>query len=244
MDDIFDKVDPSELNHSEEDRNYLEELVGEGRKFKSPEDLAKGKFYADQAIDVLKQRLQEAQNELQNRKSLEDFMTEMKTLKTPVEPEYRVSPDAPKPVEVDIESQFEQLFAKREAKQRMESNRDKVTRVLNDHFGDQAKVAINRKAQELGMSLQDLQDLAFRSPNALFNLLGVSEVPRDRAAPTVPVSTTAGPYGSQVNTGARGKKYYDNLKKTNPALYNHPDTLGQMMKDAAALGGMAQFNAN
>ncbi len=243
MDDIFDTVDPSELNRKDEDRNYLEELVGEGRKFKSPEDLAKGKFYADQAIDVLKQRLQEAQNELQNRKSLEDFMTEMKTLKTPVEPEYRVSPDAPKPVEVDIESQFEQLFAKREAKQRMESNRDKVTRVLNDHFGDQAKVAINRKAQELGMSLQDLQDLAFRSPSALFNLLGVSEVPRDRVAPTVPVSTTS-TYGSQVNTGMRGRKYYDNLKKTNPKLYDHPDTIGQMMKDAAAWGGMAAFNAN
>jgi hypothetical protein len=43
----------------DENKNYLSELVGEGKKFKTVEDLAKSKIHADATIDVMTRRLDE-----------------------------------------------------------------------------------------------------------------------------------------------------------------------------------------
>src|SRR5712672_125043 len=44
-------------------KEYLQELVGDGKKFKSPEDLARGKYEADSYIKILERRLDEMRDD-------------------------------------------------------------------------------------------------------------------------------------------------------------------------------------
>ena len=41
----------------DESKDYLSELVGEDKKFKTPAELAKGKWHADQTIELMKKRM-------------------------------------------------------------------------------------------------------------------------------------------------------------------------------------------
>lgn len=243
MDNIFEKLDPVITNHVDDTRDYLEELVGEGKKFKSVKDLAKGKAHADAAVEVLKRKVDELQSELNGKMNMDNFITEMKKLRSEPTPPPVIPPDTSDPINaLDLDAKFEEYIQKREAKVRTESNLEKVQRVIVQNFGPEAQLVINKKAQELGMSLADLQGLAARSPTAFFNLVGASEN-ATRNAPSVP--------GSGINTsaqsparGLRGKKFYDNLRQTDPKTYNHRDTVVQMMKDAAAWGSIEAFNSN
>src|SRR5688572_2981716 len=45
-------------------KNYFDELVGEGRKFKTQEDLARAKFESDQYIETMKMRMDEFRDEI------------------------------------------------------------------------------------------------------------------------------------------------------------------------------------
>src|SRR2546426_10450626 len=57
MTNLLDNTDlPPEVDPN---KDYLAELVGDGKKFKTSQDLARGKFEADQYIEVLKRRQDE-----------------------------------------------------------------------------------------------------------------------------------------------------------------------------------------
>src|SRR5260370_19729043 len=47
-------------------KNYLGELVGEGKKVKDPESLAKGKYISDNYIQILERRLDEMRSDYSN----------------------------------------------------------------------------------------------------------------------------------------------------------------------------------
>src|SRR6266576_1462787 len=56
---LLDKTDDDNLPEADPNKDYLTELVGEGRKFKDQQALAKSKYEADQYIEILKRRLDE-----------------------------------------------------------------------------------------------------------------------------------------------------------------------------------------
>lgn len=244
MDNIFDTLDPTITHQIDDTRDYLEELVGDDKKFKTTSALAKGKAHADAAIEVLKRKVDELQSELNGKMNMDTFITEMKKARQ-IDPNTQpvILPDTSDPFNaLDLDAKFEEYIQKREAKVKTESNLDKVQRVLSQNFGPEAQLVINKKAQELGMSLADLQSLAARAPTAFFNLVGASET-SIRSAPSIP--------GSGLNTSTqpqngvnRGKRFYDNLRKNDPKTYKRPETTVQMMKDAAAWGSIEAFNSN
>lgn len=243
MDNMFDTLDPSIVNHVDEERDYLQELVGDDKKFKDVKALAKGKAYSDAAIEVLKRKVDELQSELTGKMNLEAFITEMKKTREIPDPTPPVlTPDTSVQFNAqDLDNKFEEYIQKREARVKAETNLEKVTRVMEQNFGPDAKLVVNKKAKDLGMSLQDLQNLALRSPQAFFSLVGASEQAQ-RSAPSFPqpgLNTS-----NQSTQGLRGKKFYEKMKRDDPKLYNKPETTIQMMKDAAAWGSIEAFNAN
>lgn len=246
MDDLFvEQTTPEQT--IEEGRNYLEELVGEDKKFKSVEDLAKGKAEADAYIQTLVQRLDEQKNQSSTLSSLQELLSEIKTKRqeedTQDEPQSSVTPDAGTQVDPNtIKDMVESLLNEREQSRMRETNSQKVHRVLEENFGAQATAVLNQKAKELGMSLAELKDLSLKTPTAFFRLVGAQEGAQ-KPAVGVPVPQpgirTAHP--STTSSGPRGKSYYDNLKRTNPKLYFDQKTTVQMHKDMQALG-ISGFN--
>lgn len=203
-DDASFEIDPS--------KNYLEELVGEGKKFQTPAELARGKAESDLFISRLLQEKEEMRNELTTRIKYEEFLDKLNSVKpqsnTPQEPpegERRQDTSALSPEELErfVMSKINQLDVQKTATQNLNIVEDKLRQV----YGPNASQKLRQQAQELGMSEDELKNLASRNPKALFKLLGVDE--------QRPVDRFTTPPNSQISAlpqgGKRGKSFYDEI---------------------------------
>ncbi len=230
--DIFDDLpDDSEVT-IDENKDYLTELVGEGKKFKSPAELAKGKYHSDMTIEVLKKKLDDLNKELNTRVSLEQFLDKQKNPDT-------VTPPVVPPVDNQgvlddstLEERLLKILEAREAQKTTESNSQKVSRVLQEQFGDQAQVLINNKAKELGMSTQALKELASKTPTAFFRLVGVDESAQRTPAGVVAPRQATNSFGNQ-GTVVKNQAYYEKMKRDDPKQYFKPSTTSEMMRSMA-----------
>lgn len=228
---IFSTDVSDDLVTIEENVDYLDQLVGEGKKFKEVKDLARGKIEADKYIEILKQRLDEATKEINTRTSLDSFLKEIKGAKQPVQHDVIDPPVDPQKKVLDdseIEKRFEDYLARRESQRSSQTNLEKVQETLITQFGPEAKIVINKKAQELGMSVSALEQIASQSPSAFYRLVGVAEernpvggvqMPRSQVNPS-----------QQVSSGVKNKAYFDKLKQVDRAKYFNPQTTVEMIK--------------
>lgn len=236
MDNIFDLPDDNIVTIPE-DVDYVDQLVGDGKKFKDISALAKGKAESDAYIAALRKQLEETNKELSTRMTLEKFLEAQKTGRSepPVTPPVPGGDDQRGLDEATLLSKMEEILSRRDSQKLQETNLQRVQRVLQEsHGSDYAKV-VNHKAQELGMTGQELTALAARSPNAFFQLVGVSEDERPLQGAVIPrnqVNSLAQP----GNMSVRDQKYYDRMKQTDPKKYNAPSTTSDMIRDLAALG--------
>jgi hypothetical protein len=83
MTELFQNDDNSAVSEpvTIEDKNYLEDLVGEDKKFKSVEDLAKGKAESDAFIRKLQEENEGMRQELKTRISLQEFMDKQEQMR-------------------------------------------------------------------------------------------------------------------------------------------------------------------
>lgn len=229
---IFEESQEPEVT-IDQDVDYLDTLVGENKKFKSVNDLAKGKAEADRYIELLKLKLDEANKELNTRTSLDSFLDKMKNPGN-VEPQVVAQPSEHKgPLDdSEIEARILKALEARESQRAQETNVEKVTRVMQEQFGDNARLVINKKSKELGISANELQAMAAKSPSAFFTLVGVSEVPNPGLAPVVPKNGLNSAATNGVS-GIKNKAFYDKLKLTDPKKYFDPKTTVDMMRDMA-----------
>lgn len=239
MDELFKEVQQDEVVTIDENADYLSTLVGDGKKFKTVHDLARGKAEADAYIERLRREKEELEKEVKTRTSLDSFKTALEELRKPaqhVETPVVTPDEAPKFDESRLEEMLEQFLQKKEIQRTRETNSQMVARVLEENFGPRASQVLNDKAREIGLPLSDLKDLAARSPQAFFRLVGAQEGERrpalNGAVPAGSVTLTQ----SSAPSGARGKSYYERLRRENPKLYNDQKTTVQMMNDMAALG--------
>lgn len=214
-------------------KDYVAELVGDDKKFKDVAALARGKAEADAYIKQLTERLDEARKELGSRTNLEDFLKEMKTLREPAPPLNVQEPVKPAggPVLDDstLEEKILRILEQKSQKDVGESNLDRVKRVLNEQLGPNARATVTNKSTELGMSVQELENLAARSPSAFFTLVGVSEQRPVSPSPVAPRGSVNS-LGSNRPAGVKNAAYFANLKQTNPAAYWDKGTTAEMIK--------------
>lgn len=234
MTNIFDEVSEPEVT-IDQNVDYLETLVGENKKFKTVADLARGKAEADQYIELLKKKADDMAKELNTRTSLDSFLDKMKNPQTPAEPVVTPQGDPKAPLDdSEIEARILKALEQRESSRAQETNVNRVSRVMNDQFGDNAQLVINKKSKELGIPANELKALAAKSPEAFFTLVGVSETPAPGLAPAVPQNRlNGGALNSQSNV--RNKAFYDKMKTADPKKYFDNKTTVEMMKDMAAL---------
>lgn len=225
--------DPFNTN---EQVNYLEELVGDGKKFKTPEDLAKGKAEADRYIETLKQELEAAKAQAANGANVESILAEIKKLN-----ESKPGNDGGQPpmnerentTIPNIEELVLQTLTKTEAERQARENKNSVIAKMNEVWGADSGKELSKTAANLGVSVEYLNSVAQQSPKVFFQLTGLNT---NRSAPsgtTVPTSKVnfGGPEGT-----VRDARFYRELKKSNPKLYADTKTQIQMARDAQRIG--------
>jgi YesN/AraC family two-component response regulator len=211
----------------------VDQLVGEGKKFKTIDDLAKAKIEADAFIQRLQDENKGIREDLNSRVRAEELLETLEsrllegTQTTDNNQNRSESPNTP-----DINKLIEQTLTKREAEKSASTNLTTVRNELKKYFGDDYESKVKTRTDALSLTDDELNELAKRSPAAFLKLVGVTG---GQQAPTYnpPTSTTQMPTTS-VSTGQRNYKYYSDLRKADPSSYWKPETQLQLHKDAIA----------
>lgn len=235
MSDIFNEepiVDPNE-----EQQVTLDDLVGEGRKYKSPDELAKAYNHADAFIESQKAERQRLEAEL---KVLKDIVEARQ--KPSDAPKDEAKPSGQEPpvknpdpkADVDIGELVRQELASANEQKKKTDNINRAAEALNRVYGSPSKAqeAIRSKAAELGVGFEWLRNLASDSPEAMLRAMGVDPASRPGNSPGYSPDIEVG----RDRTNVRNYAYYNNIRKTDLKRYNSPEVRKQMFDDAQKLG--------
>lgn len=245
-DDLFDdnagdqgQIDPS--------KNYLEELVGEGKKFKTPQELARGKAESDAYIKLMERRFDEMRDEYKQLKDAHDSGPRLQELIDQLSKQQLASSDnTNRANEVnnvqanqvdlkDIDARIASKVQEMDLTKKQQENYNTVMQRLKEQFGSNYQSVLSQKAEELELSKEEVNSLAKKSPKAFFNTLGLNETEKETFQPPVRGSQRSDnfvPKGPQKRTWS----YYQDIKQKDPVLYLNPKTQNQMQKDYIALG--------
>ena len=206
--------------------SFANELVGEGKKFKDVDALAKSKLEADKFIEQLKSEKEEMRKELNKRLEQESILESLKQMVPKPSDNAAGARHEAAPSQEDIGKLVDERLSEREKTKTYEDNVMAADTFVSSKFAnrDEASAFLDKKATELGINKKWLMDMAGRSPKALYSLLGFSSEAPDKGttgggspAPIVNKSTVlteANPSG-----GKKTKSHYEDIRKANPALY-------------------------
>jgi hypothetical protein len=224
--------------------SYVAKLVeAKGENWKDPEVLAKGKLEADTYISELERQLAQMREDLGKQDyaqklldQLQDKAAEPTTAKT-VMPNNNTGGTEegntnPNLSEDDLKSLVEKTLTAREQENTVKQNLALVDQELEKSFGTDAKATIQKKSEELGISLERMQEIAAESPSAFFALIGE---PKKSFNPMVQGSVRTEGVNMQASAD-RNWQYYQKLRRENRNLYYTPKIQRQLMEDKARLG--------
>lgn len=224
-------------------KNYLEDLVGDGKKFKDVNELAKGKAQSDEYISQLTSRLDQQRAEYMElyekankRASFEDLVNQMKDSKTNpnMNLDTPVPKDLPRQDSTNIEDQVAKAVARLEQQKTQSQNFNQVVSKLKEKWGENYPQNLNAHAANLGLSQDYVNQLASTHPQVFYRTFGLEEQPVRtpyQSAPRSDVTSTFTP-----KTQERNWSFYQKMRKENPALYKSRETTIQMHKDGETLG--------
>ena len=241
------------LNDNQEDqfqidetKSYFEELVGENKKFKTVEDLARGKAHSDSLIPILTKRIDnmnedsrkwrdEAINgaklqELIDKLSQQQLASNNNTLDV-----NEASTQKPELDAANLENLISSVFSKKETERKQETNYNYVKSKLEEHYGKNYQPFLKQHMDELGLTDSQLNDDAKNRPKLLLKALGIEGAPKQEESFQPPVRSMRGD-NFAPSTVKRTWAYYEKMRKENPAQYYEPTTGNQMQKDAIELG--------
>lgn len=245
MDNLLDdKSEPA----FDETKNYFEDLVGEGRKFKDEKELAKSKILGDLYIKDIVRQKDELANSYIELKAQYDAQAKLVDLVDRIGDQKRTNNDDTLNViknvpdnSIDLDSldkRFEQLFSKREKVQIENENLKKSQKMLREGLGDNYVNVIRSRIDDLDLSEEDVNALAKRSPKTLARVLGI-ELEQKSNTPNMFQSPPVSQRRSDTFKPAVQKRtwsYYQEQKKTNPRIFLDPKIAIQMHDDHIALG--------
>jgi len=204
----------------------LQELVGEGKKFKSLEDLAKSKVEADRFIDKLKDEndaLRKLVKDSERTTHMTSAIERLLASVTKSEDESSNQPAAPSPAPVTNQDNLAKAISAEdvvkivhavEEQRRMVANEQQALNNLSKKYGDKADEVLASRADELGMDKAMLVDMARRNPKAFARLIG-EDGPANAPMSSVSPRNSAAVLGNHPgNSSVRNAAYYENMKKT------------------------------
>ncbi len=234
------------------DPSPLTELVGEGKKFATVDDLAKGKQESDAFIVKLQEENKQALDALEEAQGKSKDSATVSELLQAVKDSQNKAPDdkTPQLSEADLVNLVKTTLQGENASATAEANRKEANAlVLQKVGGDEvaATAYVAERAKALGITPERLGELSEESVSAFATLVGLTptQTPTKGISDLPSAITPASvPLVIKEIDGHRTKAHYDVLKKDMGTMKFLQDKSIQiaMMKDAQALG-MERFNS-
>lgn len=211
-------------------------------KDKSPEEIIKAKVDSDlyireltSTMDQMRQDLMETRDRANQQAKLQDLIDRLETPREPVAtPNANDNANQPAFDMTEIESLVQQKIQETELSKKANDNFKLVENKLKEKFGPSYQTMLKEKAGNLGLTMEDVDSLARKAPNAFFNTLGLNDTNDSsfQAPPRSNVSTNS----FTPNVKQRTWTYWQEMRKTDPKAYYEPKNSLQRMKDAETLG--------
>jgi len=160
-------------------KNYIEELVGENKKFKTVEDLARSVVFKDHHIGVLETENKTFRTNEQARQKIEDLIEKLASTKNNQSTTNddnqrgRESDSEPGLKLEDVDKLVEQKVTQAQLTARREANLAEVNKQCRNALGPNFAAKLNQQAQSLGLSKEYLNGLAGENPTAFYRLMGL-----------------------------------------------------------------------
>jgi hypothetical protein len=227
--------------------NPLDHLVGEGKKFKTPEDLARGKLHSDLYVP----KLENENNELKGQYAL--LKAELETLKSRAMETVEMVNEANTNSSIndvtqstlrpeDIDSLVDKKLSARSEAEKRQANIDYVALELEKNLGSNQAKHMGELADEYGKEF--LMKMAAENPKAFLRLA----LPQGTSKPGTsnkPSTDLFSPPVNALNTTARnmvngeqikGHKYYHELRRKDPKKFNSPEIYRERLEAITRLG--------
>lgn len=225
----------------DENKDYFTDLVGEGKKFKTEQDLAKSKVRSDLYIqDILRQKdeLSDAYADLKKqydaRASIEEVMDQIDSRyqsrelpkKADIQPHQNPSIDYDK-----LSEQFENWSSQREQRKTEDQNLNESKRMLKEHLGENYLQVVRDRIDEMQLSQDDVNFFARRNPKTLARVLGLEQQQQPQNLFQSPPQNQRRNDNFKPAVQKRTWSYYQALKKENPRIMLDPKIAVQMHND-------------
>ena len=216
----------------------LAELVGEGKKYRTPEDALKSVPHAQKHIQELEGTLEELRTELTKRTTLEEALEKLRQdTKSIADSRQEGTPPSNGLDSESLAKLVEGVLEKKEASKVYKENQRAVVNSLTEAFGDKAREVHEARLKEVGMSQEEFTSLASRSPKAalaLFPEAGTTNRPASGGTTTGSVNTENFSGSGQVKQGTY--KWYNQMRTTDPKRYFSREVQIEMANKAKELG--------
>lgn len=216
-------------NNEQENIATVDTLVGEGRKYKTPDDLAKGYQHADAKIAELTKELHDLREANKSSVNITEAINNEHS-------NDEVKNNSPQALEGLSKEQLIDLVKgvvnEDKTLNTQQENLNAVNNFLVNKFGteENAGKELARIANENGMDLETFKELSIKSPTAAINLCGGNGVKVNTA--TIPADINT----SSQTQGVKGHSYYSELRKTNPKKYYSREGQAEMRNAIKELG--------
>lgn len=186
----------------------IHQLVGDGKKFKDVESLAKGKLESDSFIIRLQEEIHELKNQLNERNTMEDILAQIKEQNKPQQiavntnDEVELTPN--QPTAPNLEDLVAKAIIEREGQMVKEQNIRKTNEVLStmsEGNVEKAKQILSEAALRHGLSVEYLIDVGKTSPQAFTSLVSKPTQDTHSITPTLnSLSSVNTQYSSNSNS--------------------------------------------
>lgn len=212
--------------------SYRDKLVGDGKKFKTDEDLARGKIEADEFIERLQRENQEMRQDLQTRATLEQLIEKQGQLKKndasieqpiiPAPERLETSPNKPAVTAEQIAAIVKKTMTDEQRQNTATQNINYCVDELKKLWGPSYVQKLVSVGEELGLDQAYMDNLAKTSPKALLALVGEKKQASEEST-RLPQSTQRTTIqNTYQKTGEKDWQYYTDLRRTKPGEYYSP----------------------
>lgn len=228
-------------------QDYYQELVGDGKKFKDNQDLAKGKWQSDHYIKTLEMQKDELRKDYlklkedyEARAKLEELIDQLhkQPFQQPTISENTMPANVDKPGldPTQIESLVSNKIQEHEASKKQTENFNSVKIKLRERYGSNYQEVLKQQIDELGISEDYANNLARSNPVVFERTFGLDKPAQAQNFQTPPRSTRISDNFNQKGSQKRTWTYYQDLKQKDPKIYYDPKIAVQMEKDIQELG--------
>lgn len=241
MAELFDGQQNDQMT-VDPNKNYFEELVGEGKKFATPEELARGKAESDTFINRITEENKTLREELKTHNTLQSAIDQLRAEKEAQSiqsqgNQHQTDDDVNQHsqgsqnqdnalTKESVEAIVQEAISNTRSEMISEQNMSRVVNSLTEQFGPNFQTVVTGRAQELGLGENYLTNLAKEQPKAFLALMGVSESPQSVQQQAAPDSARSNPGNSK---DVKNFNYYEEIRKKDPDLYNSVAMHHEMM---------------